>query len=156
VTFAGSGLNNPPVAYIQGGGGFPSPVRGVTVGTGSDAESGTLFFQSTSAPSYSMANYAFHAGYNDVQQVSAGTTTKIEVVTLDGSGGFSGTVDVSGPNVAAIPSISGTYLVNPDGSGDVGPAAPLVTSYFSSTVALMYFIDESSGIVHPRVSKIAP
>ncbi len=72
-------------------------------------------------------------------------------------GGFTGTVDVSGPNgLSTNQSVSGTNLVNPDGSGDVGPNAPLVTSYFSSAVAPMYFIDESSGVIHPRVSKIAP
>jgi len=156
VTFSGSGLSNAPVAYVEGGSGYPSPVRGVTVGTDSDAESGTLFFQSVAAPNYTMANYAFHAGYSDVQHTSSGITTKIGVVTLDGNGGFTGTVDVSGPNgLSTNQSISGAYLVNPDGSGDVAPG-PLVTSYFSSTVAPIYFIDESSGVVHPRVSKIAP
>jgi hypothetical protein len=127
------------------------------VGTDGDAESGTLFFQSVSAPNYNMANYAFHAGYSDVQHTSGGTTTKIGVVTLDGSGGLTGTVDVSGPNgLSTNQSVSATYLVNPDGSGDVGPNAPPVTSYFSATAAPTYYIDESPGVVHPVVSKIAP
>jgi hypothetical protein len=99
VTFSGSGLSNAPVAYVEGGGsGCPSPVRGVTIGTDSDAESGTMLFQSVATPNYAMANYAFHAGYSDVQHTSSGITTKIGVVTLDGNGGFTGTVDVSGPN----------------------------------------------------------
>jgi hypothetical protein len=157
VTFAGTGLNNAPVAYIQGGGRYPSPVRGITVGTDSDAASGRIDFQTVAAPNYQDSQFAFSTPYSNVKRTSSGTTTKVGVVTFDGKGGYSGTVDVSGPSgLSANQSVSGTYAVNPDGSGNLGSDAPLVTTIGTvSAIAITYYIDESPGVVHPVVSEIA-
>jgi hypothetical protein len=158
VTFSGSGLNNAPVAYILGGGGYPSPQRGVTVGMDSDAASGVIWYQSVAPPNYTTAQYAFPAGYRNAQQTSSGLTTKIGAITLDGKGGYSGTADVSGPTgLSTNQSISGTYSINTDGTGNLGPNEPLVTYFLPGTPpgALILYIDESAGVIHPSVSSVS-
>ena len=155
VTFSGSGLNNAPVAYVLGGGGYPSPQRGVTIGTDSDAASGVIWYQSITAPNYQTSNFKFPAGYSDFQHTSSGITTKVGVITLDGNGGYSGTADVSGPSgLSTNQSITGTYSINPDGSGNLGPNEPLVSFFIPPSLGLIFYIDESPGVIHPSVSTI--
>jgi hypothetical protein len=155
VTFSGAGLNNAPVAYILGGGGYPSPQRGVTVGTDSDAASGVIWYQDTTTPNFTTSDFAFPAGYSNVQKTSSGMITKVGVITMDGKGGYSGTADVSGPTgLATKQSITGTYSINFDGSGNLGPNEPLVSFFIPPSLSLIFYIDESAGVTHPSVSTI--
>jgi hypothetical protein len=126
-----SGLNI--VAYIQGGGGNASQVTGVTVGADSDAASGTLSFQANVATNYTYSDFAFSAAYSNYHSSRGGVTTKLGVITFDGNGGYTGTVDQSAPfGLGANLPFSGSFGINRDGFGSLDQFSPFVSVFITS------------------------
>jgi hypothetical protein len=150
-----SGLNI--VAYIQGGGGNASQVTGVTVGADSDAASGTLSFQANVATNYTYSDFAFSAAYSNYHSSRGGVTTKLGVITFDGNGGYTGTVDQSAPfGLGANLPFSGSFGINRDGFGSLDQFSPFVSVFTPSSprVASIYYINGNSVLVHPAVSAV--
>jgi hypothetical protein len=150
ATFSG---NHPVVAYVAGGAGGG---RGFIVGTDKDASAGEIY-QLPSPPGFSDKTFqnippnTVQTGYHDIQITSSGITTTVGVISFDGNGNFTGTVDVSAPTgLTPDAGLTGTYNINSDGSGTIN-GFPLVTDG-----AHLLFIDETTGVIHARVTILTP
>lgn len=168
VTFSvpsSTGASYPVAAYFTGfsivagiGVDKSLPTTAFVVGAGSGAEAGEIIWQSVAQPqNLSAATLKYSAAYSDLQSSmnnSAFQTTSAGQVVFDGTGGFTGKVDMSAPASAPTPlssnvSVSGTFAVNADGSGTFTPAGagnsqwPMVTNGVRS-----YHIIEPGGNVN--------
>ena len=123
VTFTGLGPN-PPIIYLTSGGDAGDSIQGFTVG--SPMFSGVLIDQSTSSPNFSVAD--LHGPYSGgIVQDPDGVNGAVEFTcAFDGAGRFAVTYDEFSTELQtfAESTFSGSYTVNPDGSGtfDMDPS----------------------------------
>jgi hypothetical protein len=147
VTFSISGVNYPPIVYMTGS---TNGFDGDLVGSGGNGDTGTTIFQSATAPNFSPSGFTTDI-FNQHENAGTGLsgyTTRIGRITFDGVSTFSGTYDESGPNgLTTNNPISGSYTVNPDGSGtfEQGTWPMVMISDWA------WYIDENSTNVQPSV-----
>jgi hypothetical protein len=132
VAFGGG--SSLPVAYLTSGTSDDSVVA-FTVGTDDTASSGFIASAGTSAPNYSAASLAGAYLYGSSEDASASVGAAAGVTTFDGTSGYTVLADtvaeVDGVGIEIKPdaSVSGTYVVNLDGTGALdSPSTVFVTN----------------------------
>lgn len=129
VTFTGLG-SNPPIVYLTSGGDAGNSIQGFTVS--SPLFSGVLIDQNTSSPNFSVAD--LHGLYSGgiVQDPDGFNGGVVFTCGFDGAGRFTITFDEFSDGLQALAgsTFSGSYTVNPDGSGtfdmDPSPAGNII------------------------------
>lgn len=98
----------------------------------------------------SLSGSLLYGGTYDVN--TQGSKVETDTVTLDGAGNISATDDTSGTNGLATGTFTGSYSVNPDGTGNVGTGTVMLVISNNEFV----FIDEgdSGTNANPRVTVI--
>jgi hypothetical protein len=126
---------------IGGAGGF-SYLSGPNTGFLLDSGGGEIGeFEPQSAGPFNNASLSgtfFHGTYAIDSQAAS---TQMGTATFDGAGNISGTADKSGSNGLSTQSFTGSYLVNSDGSGNVGSGTAMMVISNNKVV----FIDEGDG-----------
>ncbi|HEV7220269.1 MAG TPA: Ig-like domain-containing protein [Terriglobales bacterium] len=151
-TYAVAG-NGRVALNIGGPGGFAyltGPNAGFLLDTGGD-EAGEFNRQDPGPFSNaSLSGSLLYGGTYNVNNQSSKVET--DAVTLDGAGSLSATNDTSSANGLSTGTFTGSYSVNPDGTGNVGSGTVMLV--ISNNVFV--FIDEGDGgsNANPRVTVI--
>ena len=142
VTVTGAGVgNHPPVLYL------PTPTDGISafiIGTDGAGAFGIAEVQP--AATYSTTSLGGNGGKFFFSNEDPGDNTiKNEVGTVvvtPSTGAINGTQDSSGPggNLQTGKAITGTFVINSDGTGNLGANTVLLTNGTK-----VFFIDESGG-----------
>ena len=132
VAFAGD--SSLPVAYLTSGASDDGVVA-FTVGTAdTNTSSGFIVSAGTSAPNYSAATLSGSYAYGSAEDASASVGAAAGIATFDGTSAYTVLADTVvvgdvGTATKADASISGTYLVNSDGTGTLAnPSTVFVTN----------------------------
>jgi large repetitive protein len=123
-----SGLTaTPPVAYLTAGSTSDDEIVGFLVGTDSEASSGVLVTQSTSAPAYVLSDIAGGYAASTQEDVDGLNGATLGAFSFPGTGQYSATLKTTG-SVPNLPR-TGVIAINSDGSGSLNVGVfPLVTS----------------------------
>jgi len=145
-------IGSTPVAYLTATA-DEDGITGFVVGSGSFVSSGFLALQSTSAPNFLASDLSGLFAFGTAEDVAGLQGSSVGTYTFDGLGGYTGTVDsvtvtggVSSPNTV----VSGTYAINPDGSGTLDTTKEFVTSG-----TLILAIDKTSATTQPLLYILA-
>ncbi len=132
VAFAGD--SSLPVAYLTSGASDDGVVA-FTVGTAdTNTSSGFIVSAGTSAANYSAATLSGSYAYGSAEDASASVGAAAGIATFDGTSAYTVLADTVvvgdvGTATKADASISGTYLVNSDGTGTLAnPSTVFVTN----------------------------
>ncbi len=109
-------------------------VAAFTIGTDDNAGSGYLFTQSTSTPAFTNASLNGNFAFGSAEDVTGVQGSLVGVFSLDGDGDYNATLDeiVVGSAYSPDTAVSGSYVVNADGSGTFDPTSDAPVAFVTN------------------------
>jgi hypothetical protein len=149
ISYTGFGTY-PPVVYVTSTTN-EDDIVGFLVGTGPDSSSGIVAFQAPASPGPNFSASDIEGGYafGTTEDVAGQNGSEVGLFEFDGIGNFSAVNDIAtfGENASQPNQVfSGTYTVNPDGSGNFGSGNPVFVTNGSLGLAI-----DTSNTTQPQL-----